>query len=298
MAVAEFPFSLESPERALEEVLVPQLPAPIAGALAPSPYNFEFTGEDQIRLTVHNSQSGCRVAVHWRLLDRHGKIQANRHELTPASDRSASSVELSIGEGYLLNMTAFASAGAPVRGQTFVRVQVVRGRDAAAVVLGTAIQGYVTAQQDRAWPGSPLEGSLEGDGYIRVIDGTDPPAGSEILESPPTGARWQLLVFTVRLDCSAAVADRRTLLRVDNIVRNVFLSVCQVTLAATEGRNMTWAQGAWLETAIWSLQPVAGLSDQLMVIAGESVRTETANFQAGDNYGAPHFLVREWLEAA
>lgn len=285
-------------EIAAEEILIPpQLAAPIEGRLAPSPYNFEFTGEDALRLTVHNSQTGVRVAVHWRLANRNGEIVANTHTLAPTSDRVATSSEFTIGEGYLLNATVFASAGAPRRGQTFTRLQVIRGRGAASVVLGTVVQGYVTGNQDRAWPGSPLEGSLHGDGYERAIGGTDPVAGEEVLETVPTGARWELISLAVEFTTNANVANRYPEFSCNSGGLRVAHMATNVAIPASTGVLLTWCQGLPVVSRGAPDRLQGPLPPGIVFLAGSVFNTSTQNKQAGDNYGAPLYLVREWLEA-
>lgn len=280
-----------------EEVVRPELPAPVAGALAASPYSFEFTGEDNLRLTVHNSQSGVTVGVHYRLKEPRGRVIANAIRLTPTSDRIATSAEFSIGTGYLLNVSAFAVAGTPRRGQTFVRLQVIRGRGAAAVVLGTIVQGYVTSQQDRAWPGSPVEGSLDGDGYFRSVAGTTPAAGAEISETVPTGARWELVTLYTELACSALAATRVPNLILDTPAILLFAHPALGGTTASDTNGYAWNQGTPLSAAPDPNNFMSGLPRPCILLAGYRFRTATSNRQAGDQFSSPAYTVREWLEA-
>jgi len=283
-------------ERLPEEYL-PALAAPLEGRLVPSPYNFEFTGEDALRLTVHNSQPGVVVALHYRMKPPAGSIHASAYAFAPAADRSASATEFAIGLGYLLNVTLFCSSGAPTRGQTFARLQVIRGRGAAAVVLGTVVQGYITGNQDRAWPGSPLEGSLEGDGYVRFIIGTAPAATSECRETVPTGARWDLLSVVVELTTSAVAGTRRPNVGFDDGVTRHVRTTNPGTLTAGLTASHYWVQGLPLDTVIGGESATAGLPVSMRLIAAHAWHTMTGAMQAGDQYGAPRFMVREWLEA-
>lgn len=280
-----------------EQIIRPSLPAPAAGGQLASPYAFEFTGEDALRLTVHNSKSGVIVGVHYRMhtLDNH--TFPSREFMTPTSDRVASSAEFVLPRGYLQNVTVFATSGAPARGQTFVRLQVIRGRGAAAIVLGTIVQGYITANQDRAWPGSVLEGSLEGDGYFRSLTGTDPAAGAECAEVVPTGARWQLVAWRVGLLTDATVQNRNVQLRYLNTAAGTVVelvaggnqpaSVSRFHCFVDLGSVGTLASGNFLST----------LPAGVVSLAGESIVTTTFGLTAGDNFEAPRYLVREWLEA-
>jgi len=196
----------------------------------------------------------------------------------------------------LLNATIFATSGAPKRGQTFTRLQVIRGRGTAAIVLGTIAQGYITANQDRAWPGSPIEGSTEGDGYLRAVTGTDPAAGAQILETVPTGARWELVAFSGTLTTDGTAATRRPVLLLDNGTIRYMRSANPATLAASDTQLFYWGQGLTLDTLVASGSNQAGLLTNAALLAGHRVLTILDSGQAGDNWGAPLLTVREWLE--
>jgi len=281
----------------VEERITPALPSPFAAAALSSPYNFEFTGEDALRLTVHNSKAGVVVGVHYRMHTPDNHAFASRELLAPASDRTASSGEFSIGRGYLQNVTLFATAGSPVRGQTFARLQVIRGRGAAAIVLGTIVQGYVTGNQDRAWPGSPIEGSLEGDGYIRQVTGTDPAAGVEISETVPAGARWEPLTLCAAFVTSAAGGNRRPHAVFTSGVVMVLASPAPNEQGASVPSAYYWAQGTPYTPSFSGSFVPGWLPTGGQLLAGDKLGTNTINFNAGDNWGTPTVTVREWLEA-
>src|SRR5204863_2582589 len=101
-------------------------------------------------------------------------IIANSVDHVPNTDRSVKTSDHPLGVGQLLNLTVFASAGAPLIGQTYVKVQLIRGVGAAAIVLGTLLGGYVTAVHALGFPGSPIENSLTATPAIRYITGTNP----------------------------------------------------------------------------------------------------------------------------
>lgn len=283
-------------DQAIEEH-VPALVAPLEGRIQPSPYNFDFRGDDALRLTVHNSQSGCQVAVHWRLDDPKGRLVANRHILTPTADRTATTSEFDIGLGRLLNCTVFASAGSPRRGQTFTRLQVLRGRGDNAIVLGTVAQGYVTGNQDLAWPGSALEGSLEGDGYTRHIEGTDPAPGALISETVPTGARWQLVNIQCRL-VTDGTGGTRTIEGDVNLAGNTAFNIpSPLTQAISSTIKHMWAEGMPFVSSPDSRYAINGLPIGNRLLAGDQFITQVSNMGANDNFNAPFYTVREWLEA-
>jgi hypothetical protein len=278
-----------------ETVILP-LPPPLQGALTAGPYNFQFTGEDNFRLTVANSLVGCAVAVHYRTAPTPTTTQTNREIHLPTSDRLLTTKEFAVGHGYLLNVAVFASSGTPKRGQTWVKLEVVRGLGAQAQVLGTVVQGYVTANQNLSYPGSPMEASTDGDGYIREFFGTVPGLGLETSEACPTGARWEMLNYRVSFSTDATVINRRSGIFLDDGAFTYFRSPQTATQAGSQTVSQYWHQAAYFNPSILVDVPLAPLPSQLIMLAGHRIRTATSNMQPGDGYSSAVVLVREWLE--
>jgi hypothetical protein len=218
----------------------------------------------------------------------------------PNTDRTASTTDFDLGLGHLLNLSVFAQSGAPSLGQTFLVVDVIRGRGASAYTLGTLVQGYVTGSQRRAWPGSPIQSTLEGAPFARLITGTTPAAGAEISETVPTGARWLVRSLASELVTSATAGTRQP-------TANFYTgpgserwarSVNPGTLGASGNRSFYWAQGMTLAVAIEASIGVGGLATGLWLTAGMRLGTETFALAAGDQWDAPRYEVDELLEAA
>lgn len=279
-----------------ERRFIAQPSSAAAGRVIASPFQFFTTGEEALRVTSACSVTGARVALHYRFLDPDAGIVANREQHTPNSDRTARSEEYPLGAGALLNLTVFADVGTPKLGQCFVRVQLIRGRGAAAVVMATIAQGYVTANQDLAWPGSTLDRSVDGPGVIRSILGTDPVGGVEIAETVPTGALWELLGLSTLMFVDVAAGDRipRLVIVIDGQV--YFRAPINPPIPPAGAALLTWYTGANFQTAHDGGACCGTLPDRLFLPAGTNIVTVTANLAALDNYSAPRLLVREWLE--
>lgn len=257
-----------------------------------------FTGEDALRLVVINSLVGVSVTLQGRFLPRGGvRPDPFVHVVTPSSDRMPSTFDRPLGDGFLLNCSLIVTSGAPLVGHTYVMLQVIRGSTGATIVLGCLLGGYVTAMQHVAYPGSPIESSIAGGGVLRTILGTDPPAGAEVSETVPAGARWELLALAATLVADATPANRLPSLLLD-AGGNAFTRVIQPVLTAASGSNAYyWAQGLPVETGLGGV-PLAGIPTAPVLLAGGRFRTATSAMQAGDNWTAPLFVVREYLEAA
>lgn len=262
-----------------------------------SPGAFEMTGEDNLQISVANSLSSCVVTVAGRFLTIDGEIIPFLQTFAPTTGRTVTSVLLPFGDGWLLNATAFVSTGAPLTGQTFVRLQVIRGAAGATLVLGTLAAGYVTAVQPLAYPANRVRSSLDGQGVLRSIAGTDPAAGTEISETVPTGARWRLLALSCRLVTSAAVANRSPILLLDDGAAIYFGSDPGGTIPASQNFRFTAGQATQRLIAVTDVYQWTLPNDHRM-LAGHRWRTSTQNIQAADDYSNVQYLVEEWLEGA
>jgi hypothetical protein len=281
----------------LEQELTPAPGAFQGEQFSPSPFHFRFTGEDFLEVASYNSQAGVRIAVQGRMWTADEGIKPFSHSHVPNTDRSRDIEVFGLARGYLLNAIVFASAGTPKIGQTFVSLHVIRGQGQARVLLATLVQGYVTAEQELAFPGSPIASSVEGAPYTRHVTGTDPAAGAFSLETVPTGARWRVRGVTIRLTTSATATTRRPYLALHAPAGNIVaISPQATTIGASNVMDFSWALGLPVSAAISPLQGIAGAPDIIVLPAG-LVQINAEYLQAGDNFGAPEFYLDEWLEA-
>lgn len=272
--------------------------AAASGRVTPASFPFYTTGEDNLRITSYNSAAGVSLKINGRLIDNAGKANADSWDHTPNTDRSAKTTDITLSGSTLLNMTVFAGAGSPKIGQTFVIVQLIRGTGVAALVLGTILQGYVTSVQAIGWPGSPIQSSIEGGGITRFIQGTNPGPGVQILETVPAGARWELLTIGAQFATSATPATRRPRIGIISggvhLIDNYHIG----TMGASSSFGFAWAQGMALTVAFAAASAYSGLVQSMPMGSGDTFGIDAENFQPGDDWGAPAYYVREWLEAA
>lgn len=257
-----------------------------------------FTGEDQLRIGVANSLTGVTVSVQGRFLPL-GKSSPEpfRFFVTPTSDRMMTEVDFPIGVGYLLNVSAIVSSGAPLIGQTYIMLQIIRGFGA-KVVLGCLLGGYVTASQHLAYPGSPIQSSIEGGGVIRSITGTAPAAGAEWVETVPTGARWQLQYLRAALTTDGTAGARWPALEFASTLADVVYMHTPLQLVAGQSRNFMWGIGMTYDTLVGTAGAFGALPVDHRLLAGFTIRSRGFSLAAGDQWTTPIYVVQEWLEVA
>jgi hypothetical protein len=266
------------------------------GKVITSPFQFYSSGEDNIRVTSLNSVAGVRLKIQGRFINNQQVISSLAHDHVPNSDRTPNTTEFALGVGAVLNLTVFANVGTPTIGQTFAIVQLVRGSGAAATVLGTLLQAYVTSTQHLAFPGSPVQSSLDGPGAVRMFSGTQPPAGVNFTEIVPIGARWQLLAIRSRLTTSGVGGVRVPILTiVNNATDQLYLPQYRGSPAAASDFYV-WAAGTPAFTPVAVGYNVSPLPTDLPLSGTIAVTCTTQNLDPADQWFAPLFTVREWLE--
>lgn len=263
-----------------------------------------LSGEDALRLTAFDALTGVTLTLSGRFLPvarddqdvpRPGPFT---HVLVPASDRTASVITRGLGEGWLLEASVVASVGAPLVGQCFCVLSIVRGLAASALELSTLAEGYVTSKQRIAWPGGLFGASLDGGGALRTILGTTPAPGAEVTETVPTGARWEPLAINMTFTASAAVANRTVALDLDNGT-NLFARIFSQNAVVASGSEMlNWFQGGPYSGTAPAAVNMMPLPIGLRLGAGYRFKTTTVGLQAADQFSAISYLVREWIEGA
>jgi len=255
--------------------------------------------DDNIRVTSYNALAAVRLEVRYRFVDCEGRIQASQEAQVPNTDRTAKSSVFATPEGWLLGGEVFVSGAAPLIGQTYVVVEIVRGLGSSALPLQVIAAGYVSAKQPLPFPGTQITSSVDCGGAVRSITGSTPAAGAEISETVPTGARWELLSFFTLFTTSAGAANRLPAFFIQDTAPVTFFfdQMSGAEVAATAYRNV-WAQGVTANAGLTTAAQRGSLPVGNRLAAGFNFGTVTANIQAGDQYSNVRYLVREWLEGA
>lgn len=246
-------------------------------------------------LRVHNSASSAVVVLRFEILRPDGHIQNFEERLTPSTDRASSTKFFGLTEGFLLRAVAFAAAGTPKRGQTFVQFSILRGRLALTEEVEAILSDYVSEGHVISYPGSVIRSPLEGPGFIRVITGTDPAAGVEITETVPTNARWRFIGALLTLVTDATAANRQPFFIVSDGSSAWFSFSWGTVVTASLTAFLNAATGV-VNTAPSAIVQMLTVPIDLYMLAGHDFQTSTFSLQAGDNWAAPIYSVEEWIE--
>lgn len=130
----------------------------------------------------------------------------------------------------------------------------------------------------------------------KVVTGADPAAGAEISVTAPNGKSWDLLAVKFTLVTSAAVANRRPALALDDGTTEWYRWRTGVDQAAslTRSYNFLHSLSAEADRSATFGEMYEPLEDELLLGPGSRIKTVTDALQAGDNYGAPVLFVVEY----
>jgi len=283
------------------DTLTPDLLGPESGGLPrelalrfPSP--FVLTGEDALEIDSVCSLPNVTLTISGVMLSSRLQLIPFSFIHLPNSNRTIATTRTSIDSGWIMHLRVTASAGAPLVGQTFVWVRLCRGTTATALILGTICSGYVTANTDIFFPGGLQQGPLDGNGVVRSVQIANPAAGADFTITVPTGARWELVSASALFTTAAAVANRHTLLVVDDGANIVYESAQTTAQIASLAIQHSWGQAIAASTDAGGLSDVNPLPARIALVGGWRVRSSTGNIQAADQWSAIFISVREWLE--
>ena len=298
-------------EEQLEELPAEEAPAP------PAPEEFQFvtlppevsfatrevmppaecyiSRQDRLFLWIWNAVAGAIIDVHARILKPDGTLIHNTWTYTPTSNGVLSWYVQGLAEGFLLTLTV--NCGYTRAGGCYVRAALLSGGAGAIdLIAQTLVAGYVVRGSMLCWPYPRYVGPCEGPGRLRVIVGTDPAAGFQILEAVPANARWRLLAVRAELLTSAVAGNRHITLGMEEAPNVWWQSTALVAQPPSWTHTYTWAVGVDARIGVPAGWVQDRLPDKLTLAAGWRFYTGVIGWDVGDDWGAPVYYVEEWVE--
>ena len=284
---------------AIETLILAQPVIQGRGRTVAAPFQFLVTGEDHLRVRSFCSVAGVRLSVDMRFATTDGVVTANGESHVPKDDRTEHVTVIALTTGYVLNLVVRASAGTPKIGQCYVIVDVIRGLGSSARALGQMLGGYVSSAQGLAWPGSPIESSLTGQGCPTKLSAGVP--GSVQLHDyiVPAGAVWEMITYKVTMFTGGLAGDRPVSLYVladDGVV--LFALVQAGPVPPSSSALLTWGQGLPVLADVPIRHYTTGLPHRVVLKANYTIRVVNNNFLFSDTFIQPTLYCQEWLEAA
>lgn len=261
--------------------------------LAP-PSPLYVTVDDQIVAYTNSRQNGSAMLFRARVMETSGRITSVETRWTNQIGTELFGHPLTLIEGWILSATLEDATGTMEVGELYASLRIVRAYGVNNVTQQVLCSGYVTGSRPLSWPGSGLESTRDGKGYLRVVLGTNPAAGVQVQETVPSMAIWRLISMRVVYVTDATVANRNLNLTIDDGA-NVYFSLEHNTVATASATWLfTLAVGA-TDGYRSTFEMHNNLPDNLILPAGHRITINARNFTAGDDFAAPVMYVEEWL---
>lgn len=193
-----------------------------------------------------------------------------------------------------ITVSVIDETGASNESEVFVTVSLRTNDDPLYMLMS----GYVHYYKPISWPYSNSAEMRPGKGRVKYVTGSNPAAGAEIVETVGSAAVWTPISFVAALVTDATVANRRPHLRITNAAGTVFFECFSDTdHVASTTYTYCFANFGAQPISLASNVVVVSLPDNLQMTAGMKIRTATINLQAGDNWGAPNYIIEQALSS-
>lgn len=177
------------------------------------------------------------------------------------------------------------------QGQCFVVINLLANGE----TIQQLTSGYVYGKKALSWPQTQQVDLRPGGGRLYSYTGVNQAAGVEITETVPTGEIWRLIAMDATLSCSATVASRRPHLELfDPGGGNVHVYP-NTDQTASQTLSYYWHKSGAIQADADNSEIVVALPQEMFIGPGGTISTQTKNFQAGDNWFAPHLTVEKFF---
>lgn len=197
----------------------------------------------------------------------------------------------------LLNVvTGLATAGIQ-RGQCFIRVGItIGGTDGvASTPFRILFSDYVTSNSFLAYPGSSINDSLSGRGYLNNIDIST--LTTAVNFTLPSNNIYRPISCIVVGECSAVVGNRKIGISVTSGGANFLLGISSDVFVANEVFNLSFVKSSIAnDTLLNAEKTIANLVD-VFLGAGSEMTLFVDNIDVGDSISGTYFLVEQWIKA-
>lgn len=262
---------------------------------AVQPVGLYVTFDDTLRVDVYCETNPGPLLICARILLPNGQLSVvtRLQPLGAWTIRRLSVLQLL--EGMLIDVSIFVDAalGSPV--SAWVYAYLLRGAPGQQGLYTALGSCRLNAPITHLYPDAHFDVPTDGPGVPRVIVGSAPAAGANILETVPARVVWQLNSFHALLTASLAAGTRYPCLYLDDGA-NIFMRIGSLVNQApnTVADYCAMIGGAFTAAVGPSIVNLP-LPARVRLLPGWRIRTLIQGLDAADQFGAPIYQVDEWL---
>jgi hypothetical protein len=298
---AATPASAPAPDSTTQAALPPATDAAISfgstGAPSVAVPGFYITADDTIQLTVWNSNPALTtVTMQLRVIKPDGTLIIQQQALNGiTADRTANVAVLQEMDGFIVGVTIGPPGVAIARGQTYVRLAVVRGTLAAPIMQVVLLSDYVSSAFQPAWPAGRVLSAVEDAGWITTLNGTQPPVKADATIQQPASARWRLQSAQIQVNTVATAGARHFQFIISHGGNQMFFGSAAADQPANVGVQYNLAPGLPTQAVSPTVQTLA-LPIDLIVSQQALLSTAVLGMLTGDQVGGIVLAYEEWID--
>jgi len=257
------------------------------------PLDKYLTLDDQIMVTVVTS-STTSLFLSTRILKPDGQISIQIEQINPAAGRAFELFRFPVPEGFLLTAdVAPATIGAPIRGQTWIRISIARKVTPSQFVQIAIASGYLTLGGSLSYPSTLPEYTSRGPGASIEQTVGNPAAGADWSIAVPASAVWVLLTARASFVTSAAVANRIPRLQFFDGATLIMDVPTTAVITASQTCSLSWGAGGTSHNPTGTLFSI-GFPPAVRLNSTFTIRSTTTAIDAADQWSNIRLYVQEW----
>ena len=237
------------------------------------------------------------LQVRARLLLPDGTLIIAALDLAPnAASGKITSGTLGLAEGWLIGVTC-NTTGSTRANDAFAIVQLARYAGGNQVAQSVLVSGQLGLNQPLGWPGSPLTGMLQGRGLLTELFTSPPAAGAEWTYTVYNYHHVRIIGLHLTLVTSGTVANRTPAIVIGGAGNTYGFFPAASAQTAGQTVHYTWPASAAVNAA-GIAQTICGGPAPILLGSGQTLATQTANLQAGDQWGSIAIWAEVWFSGA
>jgi len=248
---------------------------------------------DTVNVTLWGTQSGVSVKLSMSSLTEDGEFITSEHTLVYATAYAAQSQEIALGAAYMVSMSLRVVTTTAPPNSMFGVVNMYRGGVTNGQLVKPLMRGFMGYHEALTFPSSPFVSALDGVGSPTVLTLANPGAGNNFIITVPSGVCFIIDALEFLFTASAAAANRRVSIRIDDGTNEIHKVEGNADITATQART---------HSVFTNSQPSNGnnvtiympIPLQLRLLPGYRVRSVVSALDAGDTFTLISYAVRQF----
>ena len=153
-------------------------------------------------------------------------------------------------------------------------------------------QGTVSAYFGISWPNQHPPTAAQSQGEVARVTGINQAAGDEISDTVPTNQTWELLGILFTLVASSDAASRTVSIQIAQDLPLRFIRAAGTAQTASQTISYSFIPGGTTGVTVANNAQEVAIPTGIILPPEATIISATTNLQAGDNFGAPIYVVR------